>query len=400
VKYVTPSYEKLENPESKGQFFVRLAYGVVGSYMDTKQMTTREVIEEFLRKNGVKTPREFFEKKFNKNQDNKLQTENKSDSKEQVDKLFQSDRVQWGNIVTKENIQRAIDGGSEESKELTLRLFNDDSFGIGTPIVRGKTAFYPGYNKVGLANDTFGSGEKYAYSQGGIFYHECWHAIDENYGEQAKGRSLSTDYVSSFGITLRDSLVQEFDQNIRPKFKEIKQEIDKEVDEYYLSKGLDRADIKQRYNEAEKEAQKIFDDEYRLTKDYLKANDKRKQFKDSEEYKKLKKDYFDVYDDYPGAVLVKWGDLSDIISGGTKDRLNFGMHHKSSYWKATLNQSYQDVRVSEAFAEFASAKSTNPKSYDVLKRFLPNTSKIFDEIYEKLKKGEIKPNGNRHKWQP
>jgi hypothetical protein len=50
AKYVTPSYEKLDNPESKGQFFVRLAYGVVGSYMDTKQMTTREVIEEFYRR--------------------------------------------------------------------------------------------------------------------------------------------------------------------------------------------------------------------------------------------------------------------------------------------------------------------------------------------------------------
>jgi hypothetical protein len=34
--------------------------------MDTKPMTTQEVIEEFLNRNGVKTPREFFEKKFGK----------------------------------------------------------------------------------------------------------------------------------------------------------------------------------------------------------------------------------------------------------------------------------------------------------------------------------------------
>ena len=63
-KYVKPTYERVENPDSKGQFFVRLAYGVVGSYRDTKNMTTPEVIEEFLDHNGVKTPREFFKEKF------------------------------------------------------------------------------------------------------------------------------------------------------------------------------------------------------------------------------------------------------------------------------------------------------------------------------------------------
>ena len=63
-KYVAPTYERIEKTDSKGHFFVRLAYGVVGSYKDTSSMTTTEVIEEFLDRNGVKTPREFFEKKF------------------------------------------------------------------------------------------------------------------------------------------------------------------------------------------------------------------------------------------------------------------------------------------------------------------------------------------------
>lgn len=64
MQYVKPTYTKIEKPDSKGNFFVRLAYGVVGGYMDTKKMTTQQVIEEFLDHNGVDTPREFFKKKF------------------------------------------------------------------------------------------------------------------------------------------------------------------------------------------------------------------------------------------------------------------------------------------------------------------------------------------------
>lgn len=64
AKYVSPTYERLDNPDSKGKFFVRLAYGVVGSYMDTKPMKTSEVIEEFLTSQGVRTPGQFFREKF------------------------------------------------------------------------------------------------------------------------------------------------------------------------------------------------------------------------------------------------------------------------------------------------------------------------------------------------
>ena len=45
---------------AKGNFFIRLCYAVVGKTKDTSKMTTKEVIEEFLRQNGVSSPREFF----------------------------------------------------------------------------------------------------------------------------------------------------------------------------------------------------------------------------------------------------------------------------------------------------------------------------------------------------
>lgn len=47
---------------AKGNFFVRLCYAVVGKTKDTSKMTMKEVIEEFLRQNGVSSPKEYFQK--------------------------------------------------------------------------------------------------------------------------------------------------------------------------------------------------------------------------------------------------------------------------------------------------------------------------------------------------
>lgn len=52
----------------QGNFFIRLCYGYVGRYKDTSKMTTKEVIEEFLKRKGVSSQREFFGKVFVKNQ--------------------------------------------------------------------------------------------------------------------------------------------------------------------------------------------------------------------------------------------------------------------------------------------------------------------------------------------
>lgn len=68
AKYETPKYEKLE-AAGKNNFFVRLCYGYVEHTlgMNTEEMTIREVIQEFLDSKGLKSPREFFDKAFKKN---------------------------------------------------------------------------------------------------------------------------------------------------------------------------------------------------------------------------------------------------------------------------------------------------------------------------------------------
>ncbi len=50
--------------KKKNNFFIRLCYGYVGKHKDTSKMTTKEVIDEFLKRKGVSSPREFFKKRF------------------------------------------------------------------------------------------------------------------------------------------------------------------------------------------------------------------------------------------------------------------------------------------------------------------------------------------------
>ncbi|MBR7100972.1 MAG: hypothetical protein IKC74_01660 [Clostridia bacterium] len=85
--------------------------------------------------------------------------------------------------------------------------------------------------------------------------------------------------------------------------------------------------------------------------------------------------------------------MSDFVSAATKGKQDFGFRHTSDYW------SDSSKRGKEAFVEIASAKATNPQSYSLLRKFLPDTVKSFEEIYDKLKRGGIKPNG-RPKFQP
>ena len=53
----------MNNSNSYG--FIKLCYGVVGSYKDTAKMTTQQVVEEFLRHEGVSSAKEYFDKEEN-----------------------------------------------------------------------------------------------------------------------------------------------------------------------------------------------------------------------------------------------------------------------------------------------------------------------------------------------
>lgn len=74
-------------------------------------------------------------------------------------------------------------------------------------------------------------------------------------------------------------------------------------------------------------------------------------------------------------------DLSDILEGATKNKIEVGFGHGKSYWQ-------RDSALStEAFAEFYDSAVACPESLEVLKRYLPKSYNIFQEMLANILKG-------------
>ena len=80
-------------------------------------------------------------------------------------------------------------------------------------------------------------------------------------------------------------------------------------------------------------------------------------------------------------------DLADMLNGATNGKIKAVGFHENKYWKSQRNW-YQAVYgedlnyglAVEAFAEFVSAKTVNPGSVNVLKKFLPTASDCIDRM--------------------
>lgn len=120
-----------------------------------------------------------------------------------------------------------------------------------------------------------------------------------------------------------------------------------------------------------------------------------------EKRKQIIKDYDNEMASSPkkGETSAKYSNLSDMCEacGGGKKAYGYsfsGYCHGKGYWKQS-----SDKRVKEFFAEAFSAKSSkNKEKYRLLEKYLPNTCKAFDEIYEALGKanGEYLLKGDEH----
>lgn len=79
-------------------------------------------------------------------------------------------------------------------------------------------------------------------------------------------------------------------------------------------------------------------------------------------------------------------DLSDLFGGATLNKCEDGWYHDRDYWRPKgSGEDFTLMRLShEGFAEFFSAHTANPESIAVLRKYLPESSKIFEEMLEEL----------------
>ena len=189
------------------------------------------------------------------------------------------------------------------------------------------------------------------------FFHEFGHNIDMLAGRDHKMINFSRDYKDGiFGKTIRNEVKAKLDAlepEIKAEFKKNKMN-----PKFWFDHGMMNEQTYKSYLE-------------NGLPDYY----KRKRFSVKLVYGKLKRMMQKEMKDNS-----YMGDLSDILEGATNGEIKLGMGHGNSYWKNPNNL------PSEAFAEFFAATMGNPDSLKTLRKHLPETAKVFEEMLEELTK--------------
>lgn len=79
-------------------------------------------------------------------------------------------------------------------------------------------------------------------------------------------------------------------------------------------------------------------------------------------------------------------DLSDMMEGATRGKISIGFGHGKKYWTDRMFLGVNDGLATEAFAEMTSATFTNQQSLETIKKYLPESYKIFMEMLDFLVK--------------
>lgn len=93
--------------------------------------------------------------------------------------------------------------------------------------------------------------------------------------------------------------------------------------------------------------------------------------------------YESVQTEIRGIPLIDRGNLSDIVEGATKGRVKGGVGHGDSYWKGAGGT---ENLATEAFAEMLDATIANPGSLEQIKKYLPDSYKVFQDMLAELLK--------------
>lgn len=220
------------------------------------------------------------------------------------------------------------------------------------------------------------------YAKERTFWHENGHSID------FLGR-FSEQYKTSNGKTVAQALDEDTFQNSpkgrRELFAKIQSDYqadlkketgysEDEVDQ--LSSGISKdvyAKAKERYEQSGK-TRPFYDVWREYEMDIMATPEITKRL---DEVAKIRKKQ--------NEVSAKWCDVSDVCSGMSRNRMKMNGEHPARYWN-----DYKGNRAHEFFAEAFSSKSIDYGSYELLKKYFPNAMGAFEEIYDKLTKGEIK----------
>lgn len=246
---------------------------------------------------------------------------------------------------------KAIIQDLEDAPEDVKAVWNDcvGDFHVLDPKYRGDKVFYsPGFDGVKLSITKAAKGTDYQTPYQVVFHEYGHHAdyiLNRKYGTGDRKKALSETYQNGvFGKTLKEEANKAVEDFVKGKTtrKEIEDMVDRQI-----KRGL--------LDESER---KTFIDKM-LNHPVITDADK-KEFCEH-----IKKEL----------TLMQRTDISDMFEPIMPKSCSypFGVGHGTNYWKNRDNGK-------EGFAEMFSAEVNNPESLEQIKRFFPESYKIFKEI--------------------
>ena len=230
------------------------------------------------------------------------------------------------------NLHDIIDKCDNETLRAVWDKFEDE---IKVGDAHKKGGAYCRYKSVYLDIDECAKGNSFDRPYQ-VAFHEIGHGID------SAGRHLAKEsgvFASHFSGAYKGGL---FPQTIKDEVNELVSAYDKKLKAEYKAKGL-------AYSKAK--AYKALESEIRAYSSYARA------------------------------------DLSDILEGATSARVRCGYGHGASYWRDRTIGGINDGLATEAFAEMTDSLMTNPESLELIKKYLPKSYGIYNEMLEVLLNG-------------
>lgn len=272
--------------------------------------------------------------------------------------------VQLGELETTygKKHSKAISQQMQDAPEEIRKVWNDcvGDFHCLDPKYRGDKAFYsPGFDGVKLSISKAAKGSDYQTPYQVVFHeygHNADYVLNRKYGNGDRKKAFSETYKDGiFGKTLKKEAKNAVEDFAR------KQKIFKGSDTSDIEDEVDRL-IKRRLIDPSERADVIA---YKIKKAQEAAETIDWDAAETEFCEHIKKEL----------TLMQRSDISDMFEPimSKKHAYPFGVGHGTSYWNSRDNGK-------EGFAEMYSAMVDNPESLEQIKRFFPESFKIFQEM--------------------
>ena len=184
-----------------------------------------------------------------------------------------------------------------------------------------------------------------------VTFHESGHAIDNLAGKHESVKN-STSFFRHFSSRYKDGFFpQTIDKQLKADFKEHAGDV-----EWFRNNGFIDDWYYSMYQKGTYKAEQIIP-KYRKSYAYSAIE---KEIRALNPYAK--------------------SDLSDILEGATKGKINCGYGHGTKYWRDRTYDGVSDGLATEAFAEMTDSLMTNKESLETIKKYLPKSFEMNEEM--------------------